>query len=73
MGENEKRAMADAPEDYIDRALWHIDSGDLLGRRVVDEDLSVRNIHIAISIDRDTLAAALSKRTQVAERSVCAN
>ena len=51
--------------------LRHIDPGDLSACRRVDENLPVRDVDVALLIDRHTLASALNKRLEIAERAVC--
>jgi hypothetical protein len=70
VGENEQRATIGAAENDIDRTFGHIDLADLLARRVVDEDLSIGNVHIALAIDGDALTAALRKGLQDRQRAV---
>ena len=70
MGQNEQRPIICAAKQNIDRTLRHVDLGDLFPLRVVYEDLSIRNGHIALAVDRQALAAALGEGPQIGEGAV---
>jgi hypothetical protein len=73
VGQNEQRAAVRRRQNDIDGTFRHIDPADLLAAGVIDEDLSIRNVHIALAIDGHALAAALRKGLQIAERAVGAH
>src|ERR1035438_10201217 len=62
---DEKRAPVGPAKYEIDWPLRDVDFGNLLACWVIDEDLSIRNVDIALSVDRDTLATALHKPLQI--------
>ena len=68
-----QRAAIRPAKDNIDGTFRHINASDLFSRGVVDEDLAVRHVHIAVAIDSDALTAAIGKGTQIAERPALAN
>ena len=69
----EERAATGAAKYDIDRTFRHIDASDLPARRAIDEDLSIRNVHIALAIDGNALTATLNKWPQITERAVGAH
>ena len=73
VGQYEQRAAAGAAKHDIDGTFRHIDPADLPAGGVIDEDLSIRNIYIAMAIDGHALAAALGKGLQVTERAIGAH
>src|SRR5580698_9798792 len=73
VGKDEEGAAVGAAEDDVDRALGNVDLGDLLARRIVDDDLAVGDVDVAFAIDGDALAAAVDEGFEVFERAVGAN
>ena len=59
--QNEQRSTPSAAKDDVDRTLRDIDPGDLPPRRVIHEDLSVRNVNIAFTIDGNARAPRSEK------------
>ena len=70
MSQDEERAVARAAKHNVDRAFRHVDLPYLLPGWVVDKDLAVSNIHVAIFIDGHTLATAIGERFQIGKRSI---
>ncbi len=62
-----------AAEHNVDRPLGHVDLRDLLSRRVIDEDLPVGDVDIAVAIDGDALSAALRKGLEISQRAISAD
>ena len=58
---NEQCSAADAPKNDINGTLRHVDPADLPAPTVINEDLAVRNIYVALLVDGDTFTAALGK------------
>jgi len=55
--------------DDVDQAIRRVDARELFAFRVVNEDLSVRNIDAGIGTDGNALTAALGQGPQVAQNS----
>ena len=53
MREDEKRPAIGASENYVERTFGNIDPGDLLTRPVINEDLPVRDVDVAVGTGRD--------------------
>ena len=70
LGKDEQRAAAGAAEYDVGGTLGHVDAGDLLACRIVDEDLSVGNVDVPFAIDCDAFAAAVGERLQIMQGSV---
>ena len=47
MSDDEERAAIGTAEQYIERSFGHVDLSNHLSGRVVDEDLSVRDVDVA--------------------------
>ena len=70
MREYEQRATIGTAKDDVKRALGYIDSSNLPARPVIDENLSVGNVYIAIAIDGNAFTAALAEGFKIAQSSV---
>ncbi len=70
VGEDEQSEPSGSAKDKIDGAFGHVYASYLLTGRIVDENLSIRNVHIAMGIYGDTLAAAAGEWLEIAERAV---
>src|ERR1700694_3317620 len=68
MGQYEEGASIGTAKDDVDRPLRHLNQTCLLARRIVDKDLAVGYEHVASTIHRYALPAALYKRLQIAQR-----
>ena len=73
MGEDEKCPAVVATEDNVDGTFRYIDLANLLASRVVNKYLTIGYEDVAVTIDCDTLPAALGKRVKVAQRAVGAD
>jgi len=60
VGEDEQSAPAGTAKHKVDGAFRHVYASYLLTGGVVDENLPIRHVHIAIRINSDTLAARLA-------------
>jgi hypothetical protein len=65
--ENEQRAMIGASKDKVEGAFWHIDSRNLFTLGVINKDLPIRNVHIALAVSGNTFSAPLDKGVKCAE------
>ena len=70
MREYEQRATIGAAKDDVKWALGYIDSSNLPARRLIDEDLSVGNVYVAIAIDGNAFTAAPAEGFKIAQSSI---
>ena len=70
MRQDEERAAIGAAEQQLDRTVGHVDAADGLAGPVVDEDLAIRHVHVAVGVARRAFPAAFREHLEIAERAV---
>ena len=73
VGQNEQSATTGAAENDVDGPLRYVDPADRLAPTVINEDLAVGHINVALLVDGHAFTAALGKRLQIAQRAVSAD
>ncbi len=70
MGQDEQGFLIRSTEDDIEWAFGYVDDANLLAGGIVDEDLAVGNVDVAMRIDSYVLPAALGEGAEVCEGAV---
>ena len=70
MREDEEGAAIGSAEQDLYRTLGHIYFTNRRAASVIDENLSVRDVDVALDVHGGALAAAIDERIQIAQRAV---
>ena len=66
VSQDEQRTSAFSAEDEAERALRHVNPANWRAVAAVNENLSVGDVHVAVRVDGDTLAAPVGEGQQIA-------